>query len=866
MTYPSRGAWVFRNVTRGFDFTPTLESIGIDQEYPDMTASLGCRVVDLGDGWVFDVEDEVRVSWGGQRIFAGHLKTVTEDQDEEGGPRAWVLEGQDYTAKLEDALVRRRRKRKREKAKRRVRWLLRCLQRKGIWDLDGQDLTHIPDEYVEAYDYFGATVGEALSHIADELRLHFYIDLDNVFQMYRSDQVAAPFGLDNDAPDYASTFPFREYARSRDSVELANAILAEPEKRKHARWVKDSTSIVAYGRQERFVSDSNLHRAKQARNLGNRTLASTKDPQVDGSLVVWEPGIWGGMTVHVTEALWSRDEDVFVTAASLEAVDPHDADGVAYLKTTLSFDERRRRRGRGSRDSVNKLARHRKGVMDVDLHVLDDFGRVVSPPALVEGSVWGALGTYQASKGEDPDGNAIPFAVGSAAIKQASSYIGSWYKAWTTEPCGCPGLENCFMGWKDIERWYHATVPAVPGDMAGARLDIPTGQSWSGVGSLGARVVVRSSQPTDTWQGSVVGYLTGTQGGSVLVPGALIPAAGGTLHVGFQANWNCAYDSTACGWQWPFTTGAGNSGRYFPGSTPTLTWMTYDDTEQQMGAIAASAREPWEGGNDWYDGGSEGSPSWSVDGDALIVSSTTPAGKGWYLIGEREDDDQPWGPWSDCACSLEVTFTVDALGDTGQPGTRSIEVRLTGEGEQPVGTVHLGDGTRDPGISVGGPTVQVYDAVSLTAGDKWRAKFDSRSGKMRGKVWKVGDPEPAIWNVETPLEETEDDQDRLSLWVRVGNDGAGSQEVRIHRIRAAQGGWDGQKVDREYLGQAPGNANAFTTCHPYREGTLRVFVNGVGIAASQEDGDEAEFTLDFWPTRRSILRASYVIDQGEGDE
>jgi hypothetical protein len=67
---------------------------------------------------------------------------------------------------------------------------------------------------------------------------------------------------------------------------------------------------------------------------------------------------------------------------------------------------------------------------------------------------------------------------------------------------------------------------------------------------------------------------------------------------------------------------------------------------------------------------------------------------------------------------------------------------------------------------------------------------------------------------------------------------------------------------REWLGYAAGRTNRFTTNHPFRPGTLRVHVNGVGVAPSSEDGPGAAFTLDFHPTPRSALRATYIVDSG----
>ena len=85
-------------------------------------------------------------------------------------------------------------------------------------------------------------------------------------------------------------------------------------------------------------------------------------------------------------------------------------------------------------------------------------------------------------------------------------------------------------------------------------------------------------------------------------------------------------------------------------------------------------------------------------------------------------------------------------------------------------------------------------------------------------------------------------------------------------MRAQQNAHDGHLIKRELIGSASGTTNLFQTSHPYREGTLRAYVNGVGVGPAWEDGDGAEFRLDFMPTARSVIRATYIVDQGEGDE
>lgn len=867
MSYPERGAWRFRNVTKSFQFWPTLDSIGISQEYPDMTATLSCRVVDPDSSLTFSVEDEVRVFFQKHgkaevRIWAGHLKTVTQDREDEFGPRTWVLDGQDYTAKLSDALVHRRRKRKREKAIRRVRWILRQLDRR-IWTLSSKDLSDIPDSFVEKYDYYGASVDEALAHVDDELRLHHFIDLYNGFRMYRQDKVLAPFSLNNDTPDYTSSFPFREYSRAEDSVELANAILVEPEKRKHSRWAKDKTSIAAYKRQERFVSDANIHRPAQAKKVANRELADTKDPALEGRMVVWEPGIYAGMDVNVTEALWGASEKVFVERVDISAVDPHDDDGEAYLRSELTWtrSRRKKRKGGGVKKGLNKVARLRKAdTSDVDDHTLDSFDRIVSPPSTIAGDAvgagwtpynmqWGELGL--APGGPGPWGPAL-----SAGTTWPIAESGQYNSSWPFVACGV-GF-GAWSGWSFSEAWYKMVVPAHPVGMAGMRFDATLGYG-SGV-ATGLFVKVMSEAPSAGGQGSMAGFVPAATTTSILI--TQIPAEGGELWVGFAPSWSpdldiSPYVCVTSPWR-PMFTGERDSGRVSGVTLGSATWELLDAGDTDYGSIASDPTAPWEGGNEWRDAGMEGSPTFGMDGRALYVSADEPGGKGWYLAGEREDEDEPDGPWSDVLWSVTATFSVDRIGSTEAGGRRDIELRTVGEGEQTIGRVHLGDTSRAPGISVRAPSAVDYKAKSLTAGTRWMARFDSRSGKLRGKLWLAGDGQPADWDVEVDMAETEDDGDRFELWVRVG-DGT-TQRVDIIDLKAAESARSGHRVVRDIIGRASGNTNRFKTSHQFREGTLNMRVGGIATPPQKEWGDDALVRLDAKPSPGALIRATYIAD------
>ncbi|MFV2062597.1 MAG: hypothetical protein ACC726_03675 [Chloroflexota bacterium] len=510
---------------------------------------------------------------------------------------------------------------------------------------------------------------------------------------------------------------------------------------------------------------------------------------------------------------------------------------------------------------------------------------MVSPPSISDGTtiVVGSLtlaGLAREGRSHGAAPTDIPFRFFAGSSDSVASYLGSWYSGWYGNPYPCPGLDDSFSGYWQREMWWKLTVPAHPADMAGIRVSVSTGApggvqgpSYASIAPLD--VVVLSGQPTALRQGVPVGQVAASSSAIITVPAGEVPAEGSELWIGFQTSWECNRadpGNYVCGWTWPFSSYAGNVDKYgdpwggYSGkvgvNTPTAAiWQVWASAGAALGAIATPARAPWVGGNTVLDGGTEGAPTdWRIDGQAFVVTAEEPAGKALTVVGEREDDAEPYGPWSDVQWAAEIVFEVDAIGDILEAGPRNIQLITTGEGERTVGTVHLGDLSSPMGISVGGPSSVEFAAKTLTVDEKWVARFDTRSGRIRGKLWKQADGEPALWDVVADIGETEDELDRYDLWVRVGNGAGDAQTAKVHRLRAFDGARAGQRVVKESIGFADGLTKTFPTAHRYRENTLRAYVNGIGVGPLTQDGAGAEFTLDFWPTARSIIAATYIAD------
>ncbi len=555
MTYPSRGAWRFRNQTRAFDFWPTLDSVLISEAHPEDLATFSCAVVDRDASLVFEPEDKVWVTFGGTRIFAGHLKAVEESLLSEVGPRVYGLDAQDFTAKLDDSVIDHPAERAAESVADRVDWILSFLN----YEITTAGVDP-PSMTLDAATCDGMTVREALDQVADEARCHWYVDFDADLHLARDEVVSAPFVLDDTSPDRVSSFPYTEYRRARDSTDLATAVYVQGES--DQSWVTDSGAIATWGRQERAVNDGDLRTATQRSRAGDRALAEQAAPVVDGSLVCWEPGLRGGMKATLRNDLWSLDTTIVLVSVDITAVDPHDDDGEAYLRCEVRFRDRRRRRS-SHQDVTNRNTRKRKGSGDSDATVEDGDALAIWP--VMEGRLgWLWSGAPSNNGWSDPGIVGAP-------------KVGSWVAEntiWPLTDCGVgPGLWGP-GGWTN-EAWYPVTVPD---GIAGAMFTFPDFSSQSEGVALGATYVV--GWALDVAPGGLGGYVEVGRitdaGGTVFVPGSLMVPSGGAggpsadNWLVLAPAWEALRGWTACGngltypYHGPYRGGEANSGHSVP--------------------------------------------------------------------------------------------------------------------------------------------------------------------------------------------------------------------------------------------------------------------------------------------------------------
>ena len=577
--YPSRGTWRFRNVTRGADFLPTLESVSVIQDHPEGLATLSAIIVDEDATQTFAEEDRIWATftpYGGtiRRIFGGHIKVCVEQLLSEVGPREYEIQAQDYTAKLDDSVIDHEADRASESNADRVSWILGFLN----FSITTTNVSP-PSGTSERANFHGMTVREALDQFCEENDAHYYLDFGPEdpddgntpdLHLFGTETISAPFDLDDTAADFATSFPAHDVKRAKDSGDLATALYVIGENGE-ATWVTDAGAIATYGRQERTLNDDTLKTSTARTKAGNQQLARDGAPSVDGSFVCWEPGLRAGMRPNLTIDLWGFDAPVWLTSVTITAVDPHDdadevaPDGVALLKSECSFTQRRRFRGGGRKRPPRKDTN-----ADAGTSVGSGSFAVVDRE-----SCWDSL---------KRDAWTGLFTAG-------SPFVGSWISqntAYSVSGCALGG-GLWGPGGQTWECWFTVTASGTTGD-SGADVTLGNLGTLLGRGDPGPYLVGwANAAPGGLGEFAIVGQIEAT-GGSVFVPSWLI-ADGGTNYLVVAPAWEAFDGWSTCaenivdGFGGPIVGGEGNSGRGIAMGTGDITIVAR--------AVSGTGRAPW---------------------------------------------------------------------------------------------------------------------------------------------------------------------------------------------------------------------------------------------------------------------------------
>lgn len=510
--------------------------------------------------------------------------------------------------------------------------------------------------------------------------------------------------------------------------------------------------------------------------------------------------------------------------------------------------------------------------------LVDDFDRDQPTPTITAGSAWpGFPVRYQADVGIAYDGETeIPFSL----IQEINAVLGGEVASFIGDPPAamafnhpnndCGGFAFKIAGWHEKVTYYAITVPEVPGDVAGATIQLNYAFTF-GTGTVAAergfRVTVQSVEPTTVRGGTGIGYIPGDGStATIFIPSHLIPDEGQTMWIGVEPQWRADLDGAVCSFNWPYNTNAGDSGWAFVewGGGTFATWQTWTSPSFDMGTILEGGPNGtgswWVGLNRYVDLGSFGTPLFGITGGCYFVAGTTNVGKGFAVRGPREDEAEPEGPWSGGLGVHEFDFQVDEEGMVGEPGQRELMIRIVAESRVVIARVHLGDPVYAPGVSVTAPFVTVYAAEAIAADTAYTLRIDTRSGfEARVSVFAAGTGPPPFPDVIGPMFETEETGDRVEIWGYVGNgSGEALQTLRVCEWRFGDAVGSGGEVRGELLGFGDGMRTIWQTAAPFRAGSSTLLADGHHQQAILSD-PETGLLGPGWAYSEGVeVRADYV--------
>jgi hypothetical protein len=709
--------------------------------------------------------------------------------------------------------------------------------------------------------------------------------------MFREEILAAPFDLDDTAPDYSTSFPYSEFERERDTMELTNAVKVIG--KRHTRTVTDAASIAAYGRQESIIVDDTLRTAEQVRAAGRRRLLQLAEPIVDGSLVCWEPGLHAGMRVGIVNDLWGIDSNFIITDVEINAEDPHDDDDKALLRSEVRFTDRRR---------VGRFpgaGRHKKSDNKKDTETVADVGTCCAPVGIGEETLTEATGTPGSYSIVPVEGCIVPpvsFVTGDTVVlfrgvvspsgpALEGHYVSdpemafvnsgsSGRRVWRHETRDIDGTEpECWTisldsALPDAEGWiWHVIKGGYTNTASDNKSLIGTGSGlepddvalgWSDTNLLLQRLVMYESIDDE-------GYVSEATAppGSEIVGSIRIDGGGdhGEMWMAVSHGPVQSTDpATFNGWAFDLPNAGSVRGMVFRVGSP-YTGPGYDSIILPESTVTVTVLPvgPWEGGNVGVDE-SVDSPAVDVDAGVLVLSSDT-TGKDYVLRFSGPPDM----PTELDDFTLTIPFELDVAGDLTDPGERYVGVIVTIDGQQASFYARLGDAVRAQGVLIAG-SGETFVAKDVTEGAQMYLKARLSGGTAYARMW-TG-TEPTTWDVTTSALATSAEEDSFVLDVQLGNDGAPAQELRISPLLVSGGALAGEAVDWHIVGYGDGTTTTFETPYAYDELSLQVRVDnqvlqGAGIA--DMDGAGAAFTLTRAPygdpsdeTGSSVVEARYI--------
>jgi len=518
---------------------------------------------------------------------------------------------------------------------------------------------------------------------------------------------------------------------------------------------------------------------------------------------------------------------------------------------------------------------------DIRCFQFDDFDRTFTMPVVTKGAVAQSGTVKRLRQSMEPDGtvNEPTYGDYGAIGNYVAGYLGENSSGWTTRPAWstCGGFDFTFAGWVEETCVYEIVMGTKPANLVG--LIIPSYSSyWSGVALVnGGTILVNTTQPTSPFDGTVIASLPSSSTVvDYMVPASLLPDEGEKLYLMYAYGWTFDHEPYAhtCGFQWPRSTGDGNSGRFraYLDSGDAF-WGTFVSGDVDLG-VTTDMESPQDGGPMW-DGGHRlnlvstgGAPvDYGMASGALWLTADSPASITLSYEVETEDEGELESPWDAEGWAYAWEFEIDEVGDTAAVGDRYLLFEEL-SGHDVKAYVYLGDMNHEPGIGLdgGAGALTTYD-FTFAVGVRYGIRVDTRSGEARMRVWNVETGEVAVWPLTSELGEPTSSSDSFQFSIFAGNGAAAAdQTVTLYGWIACGYAEECLWVD-EWLGVGDGVTRTFYTSQRYARSSLQVRVDGLWVGVEEVTPYSGVFRTDAAPADGAFMWARYLVgsEYDDGD-
>lgn len=308
--------WRWLNLTDDVPFTPdvVIDGASVVNSQPCNLATCTARLTD--DVLANDIEIAVDITENGvdwDRIFAGDVFDYMDTHIIATEPE-WRFAARDYTARLDRTAITEGDRTVSESVEDRVLWIM---GHTPSWDITTGGVEAISTT-VDPHDYTGMTRREALDHVAGLVGALYYVDFDKdlVFRL-ATDVVAAPFDLEYPGSPPTS-YPYSNFEYVAGVINQADAVYVFGDKVATVR-VRAGAPIEDL-RKHRVVVNSGIKTLTTAEQVGDQELERVGTATVRGSLRLYKPGLFPGMTVQLTNAEHAIDEAVIINTIHISPI------------------------------------------------------------------------------------------------------------------------------------------------------------------------------------------------------------------------------------------------------------------------------------------------------------------------------------------------------------------------------------------------------------------------------------------------------------------------------------------------------------------------------------------------------------------